>query len=379
MMPQTIYCDESGFTGNDLSNVDQSHFVYVGIAITSVEADEIKNRVIRDYRVNGNELKGKNLVKYAKGRRAVSDILDNVVARSQCVVMHKKYALACKLYEYLFEPVLAAKNWIFYEIGFHRFISMIVYLELRIREGNAEKLFEDFEQFMRRKDMAGLSYLFGTGPAQPEVRSLSAKVQEFCVANQQKIFEEIDFLKTLTVGRWVLDLTAACLNPVLWHWGAQFESLEVYCDDSRPLESYLKEGVFDAMIGRTDKQTFELEGHSQQVTFNLCKRIELVRSDSTPGIQIADVVSSALAHALQSRAEDYSRDWLEKFDAGGAINPNSIMPMSEGEANEKILGPSGRRNALVLEELMRRSRSGSDLLANIERFVTYASSTLTDL
>ena len=90
MRPQTIYCDESGFTGNDLSNVDQPHFVYVGIAITPVEADEIKNRVIRDYRVNGNELKGKNLVKYAKGRRAVSDILDNVVARSQCVVMHKK-------------------------------------------------------------------------------------------------------------------------------------------------------------------------------------------------------------------------------------------------------------------------------------------------
>jgi len=379
MRPQTIYCDESGFTGNDLSNVDQPHFVYVGIAITPVEADEIKNRVIRDYRVNGNELKGKNLVKYAKGRRAVSDILDNVVARSQCVVMHKKYALACKLYEYLFEPVLAAKNWIFYEIGFHRFISMIVHLELRIREGNAERLFEDFEQFMRRKDMAGLSYLFGTGPVEPEVRSLSAKVQEFCVANQQKIFEEIDFLKTLTVGKWILDLTAACLNPVLWHWGAKFESLEVYCDDSKPLESYLKEGVFDPMIGRTDKQTFELEGHSQQVTFNLSKRIELVTSDSTPGIQIADVVSSALAHALQNRVEDYSRDWLEKFDAARAINPNSIMPLSEGEAKEKILGPSGRRNALVLEELMRRSRSGSDPLSNIEQFVAHASGMTADL
>ena len=49
------------------------------------------------------------------------------------------------------------------------------------------------------------------------------------------------------------------------------------------------------------------------------------------------------------------------------------MRMTEGEANEKILGPSGRRNALVLEELMRRSRSGSDLLSNIERFLAYAS------
>src|SRR6266478_2042043 len=108
-MAQTIYCDESGFTGNDLSNVDQPHFVYAGVGITPEEANEIKDRAIRDYRVNGVELKGKNLVKYAKGRRAVSDILDTVARRSQCVVMHKKYALACKLYEYLFEPVPADK------------------------------------------------------------------------------------------------------------------------------------------------------------------------------------------------------------------------------------------------------------------------------
>jgi hypothetical protein len=250
---------------------------------------------------------------------------------------------------------------------------MIVYLELRIREGNAERLFDDFERLMRSKDMAGLSFLFDASPAKSSTRSLSVVVQEFCVANQKEIFEEIDSLRDLSVGRWVLDLTAACLNPVLWHWGARFESLEVYCDESKPLESYLKEGVFDAMVGRTDKQTFELEGHSQQITYNLSKPIELVTSDLQPGIQIADVVSSALSHALQNRAEEYSGVWLRKFDDAVAISPNSIMPMSESEANELILGPKGRRNTLVLQELMDRCRSRSDLLDNIERFVAYAS------
>lgn len=56
----------------DLSNVDQPHFVCACVALTPEEGNEIKDRVIRDYRVNGIELKGKNLVKYAKGRRAVS-------------------------------------------------------------------------------------------------------------------------------------------------------------------------------------------------------------------------------------------------------------------------------------------------------------------
>jgi hypothetical protein len=112
-MAQTIYCDESGFTGNNLSNVEQLHFVYAGVAITPEEANEIKDRVIRDYRVNGVELKGKNLVKYAKGRRAVSDILEKVALAANASSCKKKYTLACKLYEYLF----VASNPPHYTIG----------------------------------------------------------------------------------------------------------------------------------------------------------------------------------------------------------------------------------------------------------------------
>jgi hypothetical protein len=82
-VPQTILCDESGFTGNDLSNADQPHFVYAGIAISPEEADEIKTSAIQAYQVNGNELKGKQLIKHAKGRRVVSDTLDRVLLNQE--------------------------------------------------------------------------------------------------------------------------------------------------------------------------------------------------------------------------------------------------------------------------------------------------------
>jgi hypothetical protein len=373
-MAQTIYCDESGFTGNDLSNVDQPHFVYAAVAITPEEADAIRDRVIAEYRVYGTELKGKNLVRYARGRRAVSDILDKVASRSQCAVVHKKYALACKLYEYLFEPVLAEKNYIFYQIGFHRFVSMLVYLELQIREQNAERLFDDFERLMRDKNIAGISFLFGPSPQEPATGSLSPMIQEFCIANQKGILEEIEFLGDILVGKWILDVTGACLNCLLWHWGAKFDSLEVYCDESKPLETLLREGgIFEAMVGRTDKQVVELEGRSRQISYNLLKPIELGASVGLSGIQIADVVSSALAHALQNRTEEYSQQWLRKYDDAGAINEHSIFPMAENEAKEAILGPSGRRNTLVLRELVDRCRAGSNLLDNIEQFIARVS------
>ena len=50
-------------------------------------------------------------------------------------------------------------------------------------------------------------------------------IQEFCIANQKEILEEIESLGDVSVGKWILDVTGACLNAVLWHWGAKFESL----------------------------------------------------------------------------------------------------------------------------------------------------------
>ena len=41
---------------------------------------------------------------------------------------NKRYALAGKFFEYIFEPVLAQKNRLFYERDFHKFVAMAVYL-----------------------------------------------------------------------------------------------------------------------------------------------------------------------------------------------------------------------------------------------------------
>lgn len=54
MLPgvQTIYFDESGFTGN-LLHPNLPYFVYAGIAISAEEAEEVVNELIRDYGVQG--------------------------------------------------------------------------------------------------------------------------------------------------------------------------------------------------------------------------------------------------------------------------------------------------------------------------------------
>lgn len=102
-----IYCDESGFTGQNLLDPDQRFFAYGSVAISPEEATELVARTIRDSRLQGRELKGKNLLKNAPGRRAATSLLRELGNRSQVAVVHKRFALACKLFEYAFESLIS--------------------------------------------------------------------------------------------------------------------------------------------------------------------------------------------------------------------------------------------------------------------------------
>jgi hypothetical protein len=63
----TIYFDESGFTGNDLLNDDQPVFVYASVAIEPSQAEDIIAEMISRFRLQGDELKGSNLVGHTRG------------------------------------------------------------------------------------------------------------------------------------------------------------------------------------------------------------------------------------------------------------------------------------------------------------------------
>src|SRR5438067_1933616 len=78
----------------------------------------------------------------------------------------KTYALCCKLFEYIFEQVIADKSSLFYGIGFHKFVAHWLYIELiATGESLANDLLLDFEKMMRQQDVAGLKKLFGVSAA----------------------------------------------------------------------------------------------------------------------------------------------------------------------------------------------------------------------
>jgi len=370
-MPQTIFCDESGFTGTRLSDEAQPYFVYASVALSPEKADEIVRKAIKDFRLQSSEIKGSKLSKSDKGRKVLSFFLNQCLKDSQVAFFHKKYALAGKLFEYIFEPALSNKSAMFYGIGFHKFISTLVFVELQTERAPAEKLLRNFEDLLRSRNPEGVAAFFDLPTTKRRTRSVAKEIQAFCIAQQRAIAEELKSIEELgRVGKWTLDLTDTAVYSLLCFWGERFDQLDVFCDESKPLFAHLQveNSVFAAMIGRTDKQYFDFGNGSRPFTFNLFRAISLANSKDSCGIQIADAIAASLSYALRNRKEGTAKRWLMAFGESSAVHPDSNIPDLDVIDVRK---PEAARNKQLFLELVRRCRAGSDLLDGIEDFIRF--------
>ena len=71
-------------------------FVYAGVAINEDRASQLHAEAISRFRIIAQELKGSNLIRSSRGRRAISWILAEASQYSRVMVANKEYALAGK-------------------------------------------------------------------------------------------------------------------------------------------------------------------------------------------------------------------------------------------------------------------------------------------
>lgn len=361
-----IYLDEAGFSGNYLSDKNSPIFVFASLAMPAAEADQCVERAVRDFRIQGGELKGKNLTKTTGGRKAIARILNECLPRSNSIVFDKTFALCCKLFEYIFEPVIADKSSLFYGTGFHRFVAHWLYVELiATGESLASDLLLDFEKMMRQQDSAGLKKMFGVSGSSGEADRISAQILEFAMAHRETVLRELETVRSVgAIGNWVLDLSDTAVSSLLCHWGEKFDALDVCCDRSKPLEALSI--AFDCMVGRADKTYVTMGGRTQLITYNLIRPIQFVDSADHKGVQLADVIASALLYALRHRDDSECLEWLRRFDDTAALNQSCNLP------NPKCVdlrSPEGVTNYTVFLELMQRTRNGQDVLNRMAEFI----------
>ena len=330
-----IFCDEAGFTGNNLLDSAQEVFVFASVALKAGRAEEVVEKTLHDFKLQGKELKGSRLLKTDSGRRAITSVIKDCAADARLVSHLKKFALACKFFEYIFEPALATQNSIFYGAKFHLFISNLLFALLRTRNVSAEAIFEEFSKFVREGDQSALEKLFPRRGLIVDCASdpLSA-VSVFAMINRRAIQDELsDVHGDRSIPNWILDLTTTSLFSVLSHWGEVYDDLDVRCDKSKPIESELD--ILKVMVGRRDHVRVRVFEKEKQLTFNLVDVPKLVHSEDQPGVQIADVFASSLSSAFQHRywrkSDSTEQKWLGMTRE--CVLDDNVWPDHEAEFN----------------------------------------------
>lgn len=359
-----LHFDESGFTGNNLLHKEQKIFCYASLECPHDEAKYFTSHIIEKYKIQNNEIKGCNLLKGVRGKRAIDEIINNFRGRFKVSVSEKKYALAGKFFEYIFEPAISSVNSIFYNINFHRFISNILYLEFSVRGEMAEEIFEDFEKLMRTGDFQGLKKLFSKSKSEG-ISPVLEQICDFAIYNKKSVIEELDGYVGKNAGKWVLDLTNTALFSLLAEWGQKYYQLTAYCDQSKPLSDDQK--IFNAMINREDKKFTHVAGIASPITFNLREPLNLVDSKVVHGVQLADAIAAAFAYACDNtNADEYAIKWRNLIDEsvifGSVFHDYEHIDLSKLEV---------QRNAVLLHELVDRSKKGISLTEDIGEFLQY--------
>lgn len=360
-MSEIIYCDESGFSGNNLSDDGSPYFVFAGVLIDPQEAEALVSEVKSAYRIQG-EMKGANLTKHPNGRKAVATVIERSATKAKVVIADKKFALAGKFFEYIFEPALSANSRFFYNAGFHVFVANILYVAWQAKPETAGTLLKAFQDSMRNLDQKHLDALSAVFAGAGEKDSPQNLVFRFAQANKKAIGDEMEDLGSENpAGRWVLDLSATCLDGLLASWGETLDSMKVVCDSSKPLQEMQQ--PFTWRVGYSgEKQHVEIGGRRKLLTYSLAEPIAFHKSHEFAGLQLADVIASAISYAMRNPGDEEANSWLQQIDDAHTVQ-DTILP-DASRANASHL--NGMLNSMLLIELVNRAESGRPLLAGIE-------------
>lgn len=344
-----IYCDEAGYTGYNLLEENQPFFVYAALDVEEDQAAKFIDSILKKYKLQG-EPKGANWVKSKNGRSAITELFETFSDQVRIVFHHKKYALACKYYEYVFEPTISDYNGAFYRLQFHRFIANLIYVSFEDKTEKAEDLFWTFQELLKGNDPKGLFDFLSTQEISDVLISM---VAEFTVIHRETILEEI-----MTDGKfnyWVLDLAQTALHSLLCEWSMKKGALKVIIDESKPLRQAVNDNPLYHRF-HTKLAYFDPFGSGETaINFSLSEPVQFSKSRNEKGLQMADLFASSVYFALKNPDDEFSSvimSYSEKF----IPNPNNQCIVPEPEAFLDINSFEFLHGVTALNRLLQFSR-----------------------
>lgn len=266
------------------------------------------------------EHKGSTLSKSKPGRKFLIELWETFGSKSKFVFHNKKYAFACKMFEYIYEPVFSEVNTLFYKIGFHRYLASVFYKNFINNNLTAERLFNNFYGFI--KGGAETPLISFIEKSHIEKSSPLYFINKFCYEYKSEIGSDIDFGNNDNL--YLLDLTFTSLSLLLGVFSdGSVEPMEVHCDDSKQIE-YHKD-YYSEMVNNENIVFEDLFTSHAQISYNLSEIPICENSKDVPQIQICDLLISSYTYASLRPDLDFSKRIFE-LSSNSFIKQFSILP-----------------------------------------------------
>jgi len=314
-----LFFDESGFTGNNLLDETQPYFIYLGID-SNKEIEKYFIELKQKYGYIKTEVKGNKICKSSNGQLLLNDLWDYVCDKVKYVIHDKKYALAAKIFEYVYEPIFPDYNMVFYSIDFHRFFSSLIYSLFVINDKPAESFFKGFREYIKNKKQNDFLSLIKNVPTENHPLESFYK---FCELHRKKIACDTDF--STPMENWLLDLTMTSLYSLLGAFaGDSSEELLVICDESKPMREDTV--LINSFIGDKRILYTNFLNNKTRINYNLKETIKLCDSKNYLSLQIVDILASSISYSISNKEDDFSKKILEKTSCC-FIFKNSVFPL----------------------------------------------------
>jgi hypothetical protein len=336
---KVVAFDESGHSGENLLDRQQPIYALAGVCLESKDADDLVSDLLKDRQAS--ELKFAALRKHSSGRRVVLNALgsDHLVPTNRRLsVSEKGWFLAGKVIDLLIEPVTLS-NFVFYESGMHRLAADWLFFQAA-EEVGAERwqgfleVFVDAARSQRDDEQAALA----------ELSERLREIQGFEGTTTARILgpvpASVDYLTEQLSGPGAKDQLEPALTSLIGHiqdWSERLgEPFRVVHDDSKVIEAWIGE-----ILRWSDPSIEPVSIESDVATFRLpllATSIELTTSETTPAIQLADIVAGAAAW------------WLRDLVSGSGDDLFAAEIKATGLRADWSLGPLDFQEQAVLPE-----------------------------
>lgn len=340
-MEAKLYFDEAGYTGADLVNKEQPYFVLASVRFTDAELDILRS----DLQLGPKELHFKKMYGNEEGRKTIEKILSHPLLDKEHVklgAVNKRYCIYAQMVNILYEEYCHEQGMDLYHNKVNICMADVLYSFATIHENqNLIKDFEDtFVSMVRGKGtdiedfFLCLSVLMNDKSTSAEFRTLLEDISlTYHVA-------ETDLPQK---DRFYLDNTSSLFFSLLQKWYTQTKEKDnVLFDASKPIaeHKHFLEQLRDMPVDET-LVGYDTRKHILPLPVG---KIDIVDSKMYLGIQIADVIASAVVFRLTNktkRMEPFRKklegyELLNRFDEvleGHTIKQLKDVPQSTDDIN----------------------------------------------